>query len=320
MKANRFLGLVVLFCVFILTACSKKDSPGPGGGIGPGGATNLGAGTIYYDWADEGTHSINLQTGERGTIMAENLDLDGWDVSPDNKLLLISEGDNNDYDAEQYSITNVANGTLVNRFKWNSGYANPTSPLFSPDGSMIAVPPTYDDGIFLLDLQGRVLHSLATFQGKKINGDIAWMPDKTLVFSVGNNLYRTNTAYTSATLIKQMNFNTWGSITTSLDGTKIAFRGGNHIWMMNADGSGQVQVTESSDNEGVPVFSPDRKYLLIGQDYHQSIALSYVWTLKIIPADGQKYNVDDGADKRVITVITKGQTTPEHGDGVMQWR
>lgn len=38
-------------------------------------------------------------------------------------------------------------------------------------------------------------------------------------------------------------------------GAKIAFTRGTHIWVMNADGSGQVQLTDQDDDS--PTWSPD---------------------------------------------------------------
>jgi len=38
----------------------------------------------------------------------------------------------------------------------------------SYDKKLILVPPTFDDGVMILDLQGKVLFNLVTFKGKKL--------------------------------------------------------------------------------------------------------------------------------------------------------
>ena len=43
----------------------------------------------------------------------------------------------------------------------------------------------------------------------------------------------------------------------SLDGNRIAFVDGNEIYVMNADGSGQTQLTNNSAIDGYPAWSPD---------------------------------------------------------------
>ena len=311
---------VAFLVLFLFSACSKNGGVNPGGG--GGGGHNYGNGAIYYDWSTDGIQKITLQSGAKATEMPEDVNRHAWDISLDGKTILVNtNAPGTDYDANLYTISNIATGTIVSQFKYYPTQGDYTSPYLSPDGSMIAVDPTFEDGIVILDLQGNILHNLATFQGQKISGHLVWMPDNSLLFSIGKNIYRTNQAFTSATLIKQVNFNSWGSLTASRDGSKIALKGGNHIWMMNADGSSLVQVTQSSQVEAAPVFSPDGKYLLVGTNYRESLAASSLWNLAIIPADGQQYNVDDGADKRVIPVIAKGGgTTVEASDGNMEWR
>jgi Tol biopolymer transport system component len=146
------------------------------------------------------------------------------------------------------------------------------------------------------------------------------MPDNTFIFTQGSGIYRTNKEFTKATLVKTINFDVWSDIAVSPDGTKIALRGGNHLWMMNADGSNLTQITDSKNTEVSPSFSPDSKYLLIGTDFTRTSQWGRYWYMAIIPADFGKYNVDKGADKRVIPFIVKGETRAEASDGSMLWR
>ena len=312
--------------VLLIAACSKAGggddgTTDPVTGVGTGGGTmQLGAGVLYYDWATEGVKKFDLPTGVKSTFLSYNTRRNGWDVSRDNTWLLESRDDPNDYDAELYTITNVKDNTIVTQFKKLSGYANLTNPLLSYDKKMILVPPTFDDGVMILDLQGKVLFNLVSYQGKKLDGRVIWMPDNTFLFSQGNNLYRTNTAFTQATLVKTFSFDTWGYFSVSPDGSKLALRGGNHLWMMNMDGSNLTQITESNDIEVWPVFSPDSKYLLIGYYYTPTNQLGRWWYQAIIPADFGKYNLNPNADKRVMPLIAKGEKTAEAADGIAVWR
>src|SRR5699024_7915825 len=100
---------------------------------------------------------------------------------------------------------------------------------------------------------------------------------------------------------------------------KIAFNGGNHIWMMNSDGSHLSQVTASSSVEKKSTFSPTGDYLLIGRDWHKTGPFGALWYLAIIPADGQKYNVDKGVDDRVI-VLEDDHKKGQAASKLMVWR
>jgi hypothetical protein len=310
--------------VLLIAACSKAGggddgTTDPVTGTGTGG-TQLGNGILYYNWATDGPLKLDLKTGVKSTFLPYNTSRNGWDVSRDNTWVIESRDDPNDYDNEVYIITNVKDNTIVSKFKKLSGYANLTSPQLSYDKKLILVPPTFDDGIMILDLQGKVLFNLTTYQGKKLEGRVTWMPDNSILFSQGNNLYRTNTEFTKATLVKAFNFDTWGNFSVSPDGSKIALRGGNHLWMMNADGSNLTQITESNSIEVSPVFSPDSKFLVVGYNYSLTNQLGRWWNLAIIPADFGKYNLDEKADKRVIPIVAKGEKSPEAADGVVMWR
>lgn len=313
--------LLLLAAIFLFTACSKKDKDAPVPDNG-GGYTPLGAGMVYYSWANEGILRFNFATGTVATQQQNSSGRNGWDISKDGTLYLQAEDKDGDgYDKEIYTLTNLRDGTIVTQFEKRSGYANHTFPKLSHDVKLIAVPPTFDDGLMVLDLQGRILNNITGFQGQAISkGGVNWMPDNTLLFTVGKKICRTNQAFTQAAVVKELNFAEWGDLTVSPDGTKMAFAGGNHIWMMNADGTNMVQVTTSSAIEVIPEFSPDGKWLVLGTDYRITGAFGHLWRLVVIPADGKQYNVDAGADKNVICLVKKGEILPEACDGGMLWR
>src|SRR5699024_5216166 len=112
------------------------------------------------------------------------------------------------------------------------------------------------------------------------------------------------------------------NVAVSPDGEKIAFRGGNHIWMMNSDGSSLRQITTSGEIETCCCFSPDSKYLLIGTNYNDALNFGEFWDLTIIPADGKKYNVDfnNNPDDEVIFLKEDGNWRDHQaGDGYAVW-
>jgi hypothetical protein len=307
----------------IVSACSKnkEGDNSDDNGTTPGtGFTQLGAGMIYYNWATEGILKVDLKTGVKGQALVNNTRRNSWDISRDNSWLLEVTEAPGSYDDELYTITNIKDGTVISQFRKATGYANYTFPSLSYDKKLILVPPTDDDGIMLLDLQGNVLFNLISFQGEELEGSVEWMPDNTFLFWHGKSLYRTNKEFTNATLVTTVNFAEYGDLAVSPDGKKLALYGGNHLWMMNADGSNLTQITESNRKEVSPVFSPDSKYLLIGYDYTKTGTFGRYWHMAIIPADFGKYNVDEGADKRVIPFIPKDETRSEASDGSMLWR
>lgn len=315
----------VLPGILLFLACGKTGSGpgnnGGGGNNGQGSQTAIGSGTIFVQWATYGIQRIDLSTSVESTVMPENLSLHDYWISQDGRQMLTStSAPGTDYDANLYTLSNLSDGTIVSQFKYYPTNGDITSPTLSPDGKMIAVVPTFDDGIVIMDLKGQILHKLISFNGKPFAKMLEWMPDNTLLLVTTDGLLRTNTSFTTASLVQQFNFTSWGQMAASPDGKKIALVGGNHIWMINADGSDLVQVTTSTQTEAYPVFSPDSKYLLVGANYRQSGAFAYLWDLRIIPADGSLYNVDPGADNHVIPVIPKGASMIQSGDGRMFWR
>lgn len=306
--------LAIAICLY---ACSKDKGPSPDPGKQGYGLN----GTLIYNWATEGILKTALKTGVRSTVLPENTGRYGWDVSRDGTKILQSTEAPDDLDANLYTYSDIASGTVVSQFKYYPENGDLTNGFISPDQSMIAIDPTFDDGIIIVNMKGKVLYNLTGYGGKKFGygTQIAWMPDNSLLFTLGQSIYRTNTDFTKATLIKTLSFESWGDLAVSFDGQKIAFDGGNHIWTMMSDGSQLTQVTTSDSQEKVSAFSPDGQYLLIGTDYQVTGPFGSMWYLAIIPADGKQYNVNKGADTHVIPI-----QDPDQGgqacDGFMYWR
>lgn len=304
--------------VSLLTAMAcKKDNPD---GSRPDFPTL--PGTLYYQWADEGVFKVDLSAGQKSLLLPDKADRNGWDISWDGQYMLQAlDAPDQDYDANLYTITRVADGTVVAQFKYYPEGGSITTGSLSPNGKWIAIAPTFEEGIVILDWEGNRIQHLEKVNNQKIEGKPVWMPDNTVLFKHGNALIKANNTFDGATVLKQLDFQDWDNPTVSKDGKKIAFAANSHIWLMNSDGTNMKQVTASDAAENHPQFSPDGNYLLIGTDYHVTGPFGRLWYLKVIPADGKQYQVEDGQESEgVVRIQFVGENQLEAADGKMIWR
>lgn len=197
--------------------------------------------------------------------------------------------------------------------------------MLSPDKTLIAIAPTFEAGWVLLKNDGSLLGHIDAINGEKPErgSAIVWLPGNSILLTHKSSIIRLDPPYTTGKLIKEMNYEDWGQVTANAAGTKIALAVNKHIYMMDSDGNNFVQVTESNDKEVYPAFSPDGNYLLVGTDYTPSGTFSAIWRLKIIPADGKKYNVDPITENspEVIPVKANGDETIQAASNRgMLWR
>jgi len=140
-------------------------------------------------------------------------------------------------------------------------------PAWAPDGSKIAFAARIDDraGIFLLDITTNTLIDLTN--ELSMGREIAWAPDgKKFTFSSGMYTYIINADGTNKKrLTTDGNNSSW-----SPDGKKIVFdseRDGNsEIYVMNAGGSNQINLSNNPANDTDPVWSPDGKKIAFSSD------------------------------------------------------
>ncbi len=157
-------------------------------------------------------------------------------------------------------------------------------PALSPDGRTIAfrsgraTPP---DSTMLVDIDGTDERSLAVLVGLPEGSAMAqqgWSPDgKMLVFTCNcpaitntfgprSGIY---TAKTDGTDLTKLNddgqYPDW-----SPDGTRIVYmadRDGNHeLYVMNADGTGEANITQNAASDNVPRWSPDGAKIVFFSD------------------------------------------------------
>ncbi|MBE7176970.1 MAG: PD40 domain-containing protein [Mucilaginibacter polytrichastri] len=317
MRSRFHLLFFIALTSIVLAACSKKDSDEPGA---DGGGGNYGSGTLFFDWATEGIQKIDLQSGTKSTVLPSDTKRHSWNITADGSKALLNMSDPDNVDGNIYIVINVADGKVLSQFKFTPKGSRYNAIRLSPSGNMIGVTPTFEEGAIILNAQGKVLVHLENVNGEKLHRQLCWMPDETLLLSFGKYLIRTDKTFKQAALVKEMDFQEWGDVSVSPDGSKIAFRGGNHLYMMNADGSNMVQVTQGGGVEAEPVFSPDGQWLAAGRNHRQTGPFGYIRDVIIFPADGKNYNVDEGADKSVLALIPKGENKIQNASGHMEWR
>lgn len=313
--------LFMLLCVagsVVFNSC-KKDNGNPGGDGNTGKYNKVGGRYIYYEWATEGILKFDLTTATVSTLKQDNVSRNGWDISTDGAQYIQAEDKQGGfYDTEIFTLTNIANSNVIAQFEKESGYANASFPKLSRNAQLIATSPTLDNGLMVMNLQGKLLHHIKKFQNQDIDrGNVNWMPDNSVVFSIGKKICCKNPEFTQASVIKELPFDEWKDLCVSNDGSKIAFEAINHIWMMNANGGNIVRVTNRNQVEVIPEFSPDGNWLILGADYRKTGFCSGMWDLVIIPADGKQHNNSKETDKNVIPLIREGESLHEPCSGML---
>jgi len=194
-------------------------------------------------------HDVDVQFGANAdtfNITCEALgrivfDSDG----PGNREIYVFDGNGSNY-------SRLTNDPAVDR-----------TPVFSPDGTMIAF--TSDrstrDDIWVMNVDGTGLVQLTTIWSNRepawsFDGSrIAWTRDR----SDEINVWIMNADGTNETNITQSPNSRDDQAEWSPDGTQLVFRsdrdGGFGVWVMNADGTGLVKLTNGT--AGNPSWSPD---------------------------------------------------------------
>jgi hypothetical protein len=306
MKISQGILFVVLSFAAVVTACGNGSSSLPG--------------AIYFKTADAGIERLDLSTGRVSTVMPYWTDAfsgTSWDISWDGTrgVKVKSPRAFHEDEGVRYTMFDTADGRTVRDVIYHPDEGdNGGMPNISPDGKYLALRPTLDDGLVILDMEGNILRNIRNMIGYL--DPITWERGGTILFGRDGWLWRTSTDFRKAFKIQEIPSSEWkGNAAASPDGKKIAVPVGRHIWMMNADGSDFHAITESNQAEGMPSFSPDSRWLAIACNpraasaANSEIEVYVIGTaphLCIIPADGRVYNVEPGKDDRVMHPRPKG--------------
>jgi Tol biopolymer transport system component len=155
-----------------------------------------------------------------------------------------------------------------------------TPPTWAPDGSTLAYFAAQQDGFWLTvaSAAGGALRQLTAVESST---RVAWSPDSTqIAFAGGTYAHPEVDAIRVAdggvrAIAPTVFFAT--ALAWSPDGARLAYTV-NSLWVVNADGTGATQLTQSYDD--TPVFSPD------GRRIAYSSATSRSWELFTIGVDG----------------------------------
>ncbi len=315
MKINHF---VYVFKVSLISmmflSCSKSDDD----------KSNLSlSGNIYHEYTSD-VKNIDMRTGNETNFFSYNAyNTVGWELSRDGKLRIVSAREPGMYDRNVFTIVNTANDQIIKSFEYvpRNGNSTKNTGKISFDNSMIMVAPDGMNGITIMDMDGTIKYEMSGIGDIPFSSqdDAYWLPGNSILVSFQNKLLKSVPPYTSLTLVKEMNYENWGNVRVSNNGQKISMYVNKHIFMMDITGENFQQVTSGNGDEAFGEFSPDGKYLLVGADYfHAPLSQNSHWFLKIIPADGKKYDMDSSPE--VKPVIPKGQSSAVRAKGETFWR
>ncbi len=274
--------------VLLLLAACGSNEPGPDPGPGRLIFTRVGNGL-----QDLYTMDLNGKNLRQVTTSYAFEDWGSW--SPDTfKILFMSNRIPDTSFTARFQIyvmnsdgSNVSQLTFPNPARDSTGHVKDTTsnyhPAWSPDGTKIAFGSTRDTNpqIYVMDPNGsnvvRLTHNSAA------DGQPAWSPDGTkIAFATdrdGNNEIYVMNANGSVQVNLTNNAGSdlapaWspddgsnptrltspstpnGAPSWSPDGTRIAYEEGGDLWVMNVDGSRQIQITSGFWSDGLPRWRP----------------------------------------------------------------
>lgn len=321
MKANSSpFPILMILLLSVLTSCSKDENKNPSDGISNKDLT----GYILHQYTSE-VKKLDVVTGKESDFFSYNAySAVGWDVSRDGTIRIMAEREPGVFDRTRLRLVNVSDEAIIKEFDYDPKHGTNTSNMgeLSFDNSLILIEPDFDNGIVIINTNGEELFRLDGINDQAFTAydKVTWLPNNGVLIRFDDRyILRADPPYESLELVKEMNYESWGNMRVSNNGKKVSMYINKHIFMMDIDGNNLTQVTASGGDEAFGEFSPDDKYLLIGADYfHAPASHNSHWYLKIIPADGKKYNLD--TDSEVISVIPSGSSSLVKANRLTRWR
>lgn len=198
-------------------------------------------------------------------------------------------------------------------------------PKLSPDESLIAVALDAPDALHLFERDG---NALGVFDGAT---DWDWGPDGRLYFRAGSEILVAEGDYDSARPIASFPGDTPRDIAVSPDGTRLALSLGdadaldNHVHIVNTDGSGSRQLTDSDLNEDGPAWSPDGRFVIVRQgitDTPIEGGAPVCPELWAVPGDAETVNLSAGDPAPAVKLLQREDGEPRDvcAFGPPEWR
>lgn len=290
---------IILFILpVLLISVSGCNNSQPVGKIAFASNLESSANFHIYVMNADGTNQIRLTSGKRKD------ESPSW--SPDGKKIVFSSslGDG-DYNLDIYIIN--ADGSGEKRLTDNP--ARDRHPAWSPDGKKIVFTSSRDtsslpdiEEIYIMDADGSNQTRLTYYNAKCYYPQ--WSPDGSeMIFTFNSKTTRTPGVYImkadgtgrASIIYDEEQENTSASF--SPDGEKIVFLSVRPdiptrsliigIFVSNADGSNQGMISEPSDNDRLPSWSPDGKMIVFNSPRGSSKG-NYFEHIYVMNADGSK--------------------------------
>jgi len=160
MKIKQFI--ICLTTILLLAGCSKDNnndpsSPGNGGTTFPKGYS---PGVLFIKQGREGILKFDLSSGIYTNVLPNWIGV-GWDISWEGSKG-VKQTNPSSYDT-RYIIFNTQNGSTIKEVRYEPSDDDGGLPYFSPDGTKLALRPTFDDGLVVLDMNGNVLRNISGY-------------------------------------------------------------------------------------------------------------------------------------------------------------
>ena len=183
------IGLIAV----LFYACSKNKDGGPDD---RNKGHHYGNGHIFSKEGLQGLKKLDLTNGELSDVIPYWSSA-GWDISWDGTKG-VKKVDVGDY-ATQYVIFSTKDGTTSKVIDYEPHGSRGGLPRLSPDGTKLALLPTFYDGLVVLTLDGTVICNVSGYGSShefEYLDPLTWEPAGTILFKKDGGLWRTTADFT----------------------------------------------------------------------------------------------------------------------------